>query len=194
MMLYRAIFICSVVLYATVSHSGEEFRFGLMPTVSRYYVNDPLGSTKPQDNFTPLSAIGIFDFGRDSRIFAHIYSTSFTLRASTSDIGQDVKVFGINGSYQMMLRLTRGFRPWVGLGLGYASESYTARHRITSEGYLAPGSPYQSRTVDSYTGILNASNEWKLNRDWDIGIHLQVEEPVVSGAARVFRGGIYFVY
>lgn len=192
---YRMFVLCLILLLgAGTTYANEDFRFGIMPTGSRYDVKDPDGSTSPENDLNPLSGVLIYNYGRDGRIFTHLYSASFSLKASPSDIGQDVTQVGLNATYQMMVRMARSFKPWIGLGLGYASEDYRNRHRITPEGHLAPGSPYPSRKIDNYVGVLNASLEWQANRDWDVGAHLQVEEPISSDGARAFRLGVYFVY
>jgi outer membrane autotransporter protein len=191
---------CLAALFALLLHpsfapaADKTMRFGLMPIASRYEINDPLGSTKSGSDVTPLSGVVIFDAGRDSRVFVHAYSADFQVTASTTDIGQKVKQAGINASYQTMFRLTRSIKPWLGLGLGYASERYQQRYRVTSGGFLAPGSPYESRSIENYTAVLNASHEWQYNRNYDIGLHLQYEQPISSGGASAARLGFYVVY
>jgi len=192
-MIFRILIVCSMLLFAGSSYAANEsFRFGFMPVYSMYYLHDPDGPTVAKGNITPVSAVGIYDWGRDARIFAHVYYADFTLPASSTNIGQNVKQYGFDGSYQIMWRLTRNFRPWFGLGLGFANETYTTRHTVVS-GYVPPGGSYPDRTVENFYGVLNASNQWRLSRFWDMGVHLQLEKPTGDGA-RVIRAGIYFVF
>jgi len=97
-------------------------------------------------------------------------------------------------SYQMMMRVTRGWKPWLGVGAAYANESYSNRYTVTSGGFLCATCPYPDRTNDDFLVVVNASSEWQVNRDWDMGIHLQFEQPVTSDGMRVIRFGIYAVY
>lgn len=185
----------SILLLPSFAHAADKsMRFGLMPIVSRYDINDPIGSTGAGSDVTPLSGVVIFDAGRDGRVFVHAYSADFQVTASTTDIGQKVKQNGLNASYQTMFRLTRSIKPWFGLGLGYSSERYQERHRITSGGFLAPGSPYASRSVENITAVINASHEWQYNRNFDIGLHLQYEQPISGDGASAARLGFYVVY
>jgi hypothetical protein len=97
-------------------------------------------------------------------------------------------------SYQMTLRVARGWKPWVGIGGAYASERYTDRYTVTSGGFLCATCPYPDRNKDDFLVLLNASTQWTVSRNWDMGIHLQFEQPTSSDGMRVIRFGLYAVY
>ncbi len=184
-----------LIMVASAAQANDKsIRFGIMPIATYYTINDPLGPTQSKTEVTPLSAVAIFDSGRDARFFVHAFASQFTVDASPENIGQKVKIYGINGSYQTLFRMTRVIRPWIGLGLGYASESYQNRHNITAGGYLPAGQPFPDRHEDNYTALVNLSQEWQFNRNYDIGLHVQFEKPFTSGGAQALRLGIYLVY
>ena len=194
-MRFRIAFLLAILLLPSFAHADDKsMRFGLMPMYSRYEINDPIGPTQAGSDLSTLSGVAIFDAGRDSRIFVNAFYADFNLTASTTNVGQTVKQTGVTASYQMMFRLTRSIKPWLGIGLGYESERYQNRYLTTPGGYLAPGSPYPERDVVNYPVVLNASHEWQYNRNFDIGLHLQFEQPISSDGARALRLGIYVVY
>lgn len=184
----------AILLMPSFAAAGDSMRFGIMPIFSRVDISDPDGSTEPGIDASALSGVVIFDHGRDGRIIAHAFSTQFKVDASTTDVGQTVRQSGINVSYQSMYRFTRVIRPWFGLGLGYNSERYQNRHHITPGGFLAPGSPYPSRSEEIAVVLANVSHEWQYDRDYDFGLHLQYERATSTEGAHVLRFGFYVVY
>ena len=182
-----------LLLIVPVAQAAESFRFGVLPSIASYNVEDPLGPTEQRAGFSP-AAVLLMDMGRDSRLMAQVAYDKFTTNASTTNVNNDVTSLNVGLSYQMMMRVTRGWKPWLGVGAAYANESYSNRYTLTSGGFYCSACPYPDRTKDDFLVVLNASSEWQLNRDWDMGIHLQFEQPTSSDGLRVIRFGVYAVY
>lgn len=190
----QTIILTLCILFFDISaHAAETFRFGVLPSIASYSLDDPLGPTEPRISFSP-AAVLLADMGRDSRLLANVAYDKFTTNASTTNIHNDVTSLSVGVSYQMMFRITRGWKPWFGAGVAYASETYSNRYTLTSGGFLCATCPYPDRTKDDFLFLLNASTEWQLSRDWDMGIHLQFEQPTGSNGLRVIRFGIYAIY
>ena len=170
----------------------DTFRFGFMPTISFYNLNDPTGRTKPGQNITLLSGLIFVDAGRDARFLVNGSFDKFSVAASTMDIGEDVTRLSASASYQTMFRLSRDFKPWLGFGVGDATESYKNRYLLTGGGFSTPVSPSE-RSVNNVFGLVNVSTEWELNRQWNFGFHFQYELPFGEGAS-VYKAGVYFSY
>lgn len=193
MCIRRITAILVLLLVLPAAHAAETFRFGILPSIASYSVEDPQGPTEQRAGFSP-AAVLLIDMGRDSRLLAQIAYDKFTTSASTTNVNNDVTSLNVGLSYQMMMRITRGWKPWLGVGAAYANESYSNRYTLTSGGFLCATCPYPDRTKDDFLVVLNASSEWQLNRDWDMGLHLQLEQPTGSDGLRVIRFGIYAVY
>lgn len=170
---------------------GQTFRFGWLPSATYIDVREPAGEAENYNGVTYLSGVLLADVGRDSRIFAHAHYDSFDLSASTANIHQTVNRYGLALAYQINLRITRAWKPWVGVGLGYSQDKITDRYVLTPGGFS--GASYPDRTEDSITAVGNFSSEWQLSRDWDMGLHFQWEEPLGDGV-RAVRLGLYIVY
>lgn len=170
----------------------DSFRFGILPNLAAYKVTDPNGPVESTTGFAPLTAIMFAEAGRDGRLMFQGAYDSFSLNHSTTNIGQDVTSIRGDVSYQMLVRVTRGWKPWFGVGLGYANETYKDRYTLTSGGFL--GTRYPDRTKSAFDVLINASSEWKVNKNWDMGVHLQLEQPTGSDSMRILRLGIYAVY
>lgn len=190
----KIFFIVACLLVSSVANaaSDEAFRFGWMPLMSTYNVVDPNGPTAPGNGFSYLSGVLIADAGRDARVIGHLIYDKFSLAATTENIAQDVTRMGGNISYQTLLRLTRSWKPWLGAGIGQASETYKNRYRITPGGFSAPLAEPE-RTANNVFLLINTSTEWEFNKQWDVGFQLQYEHPISDGS-RVFRAGIYLIF
>ena len=166
-------------------------RFGISPSVSAFHLKDPDGPTANGSAFTPLSGLLIASAGRDARVLVHVQYDDFSVPASTTDIGENVTRLGGDVSYQILFRLSRAWKPWGGIGLGYAGEHYTTRYTLTPGGHLA--SQYPDRSASSVALVVNTSTEWRLERDWSMGAQLQYEQALGNGASAL-RFGLYLVY
>lgn len=154
----------------THAEQSEGIKFGWAPFYSpNLTVDDPDGSTDSSQEFVALSAIALFPFGRDNRWMVNITKYDFTLDASQSDIGQDVKSTTVAGFYQRRLRLSRYFKPWVGLGPQIEFSDATGRHTIDADGFLAR--KFSDQDGLAYAVGLVASHEWQLSDHIDVGVN-----------------------
>ncbi len=178
---------CSI---ASPALSAEDaFRFGVQTSLNSYRVDDPAGSTAGGSGLS-LSGIALFDVGRDSRVMLNLNKDAYSLAASTANIGQDVSSFGGGLSYQSMLRVARTWKPWIGAGVGYASITYKNRYKLTPGGFSVP---MANRDATDITLLLNANSEWQFNREWDIGLQVQLAQSI-SDQSSTLRVGFYVVY
>lgn len=169
------IFALIPLLAAAAAVADEPLRVGVLAGGAYTQITDPDGPT--QTRFSPdLGVIAIADWARDARLFYQIRYQHFTLDADTQHIGQDVKRVGVSASYQHLLRLTRIWKPWLGVGLGYAHESDTLRHTVDSGGFLAQ--TYPDRTDSTFLAVLSASSEWRWTHNWQLGFTLQYDAPL----------------
>ncbi len=185
-------FLYMMVLCAASSpafSAEESFRYGVQTSLNSYSVDDPAGATANGSGLS-LSGIALVDAGRDSRVMLNINKDSFNLPASTTNMGQDVSSFGGGASYQRMLRLSRTWKPWIGVGLGYTSVTYKDRFTYTAGGNKIL---YADREATDTALLLNANNEWQFNQDWDIGLQVQYAKSI-SDKSNTIRVGVYAVY
>lgn len=171
--------------------ADESIRYGLMPGISQFSVDDPDGGTDPTQEFNPFNAILANDFGRDSRVLSQVYYQPFTLDAGVTTVGQEVSRGGVAVSWQGMLRIARAWKPWVGVGLGYSQDSFKKRYTVDKDGFLA--ARYANRKESAVNLILNASTEWQWTRDWDIGFHVQYETPL-EGSTQALSVSVMLLY
>jgi hypothetical protein len=179
---------------AVPAQAESPFRFGISPSLSVFAINDPIGPTDTHSGITYASALMLVDMGRDSRLMVNVSHDSFSVAPSVTNIGQDVTSTQVGASYQMVFRVTRGWKPWFGIGGGYATENYQNRNTLTPGGFKCIGCPYPDRTKDDFYVVLNTSTQWQLNRNWDMGVHLELDQPTSTDGMRAVRLGLYFVY
>lgn len=191
MIAVRALIFITIAFLPVVSVAAETFRFGWLPTVSYFDIQDPNGPTADHTGVTYLSGVVIADVGRDSRLFIHGHYDTFAVEASTTNIHESITRYGLNASYQINLRVSRSWKPWAGVGLGFVQEEAKERYTLTPGGFL--GATFPDRSINTFGALLNFSNEWRLDNNWDIGVHVQYEHPF-DDAARILRAGVYFIY
>lgn len=167
--------LCAVVFCCLLPMLGraepiETFKMGWAPSFSpNLSVDDPDGSTDATDTFSALSAIAMLPFGRDDRWIVNVTKYDFTLDASQVDIGQDVQSIAIAGFYQRRLRLSRYFKPWIGVGPQIELSDKTARHTVDADGFLAQ--TFSDQDGVAYTLGVVASHEWPLSDQLEFGIN-----------------------
>lgn len=190
----KKIFILAVALTSNFASAATDgfLRYGVMPTYSLFTVVDPNGPTAPGSGYTIFSGVVIMNMGRDSRAFGNFIRDTFSIPATTTNIAQDVTRIGGSVSYQSLFRLSKLWKPWVGVGIGSMSESYKNRYRLTDTGFSVPLSNPE-RNTNNLFWLVNTSTEWQVNKGWDMGVQLQYEQSV-GDDSNVFRVGIYAVY
>ena len=185
-------FLCFLVFGFMTSpalSADESFRFGVQTSLNRYTSYDPVGPTAGSSGLS-ISGIALYNLGRESRAMFNIDRDSYSMQGSKTNVGQDATSIGADASYQTMLRLTRTWKPWVGVGLGYNSTKYKNRFVYTAGGAKTF---YADRETTGMSVLLNTNSEWVFNRDWDLGLQLQFAK-TISNNSSIFRVGIYAVY
>jgi len=184
---------CGVLLcFSFGVYADDSFRYGFFPTTTYIDVNDPNGPANKLTYLSLFSGVLISDLGRDSRIFAQgYYDKEQEIDGDTVNIHQNVTRSGASVSYQFNSRMTREWKPWFGMGIGYNDESIINRYTRTSSGFL--NRRYDDIKNSSFTGVVSMATEWRIGRDWDAGLQIQIEESFNDGVS-VMRAGFYFVY
>lgn len=189
-MLRAIVFLVLCAVSAASFADDKSIRFGLQASMNSYKTDDPVGKT---DNATGLSVSGIalFDLGRETRAMLNINHDSYSLTGSQTTVGEDVSSFGGGLSYQKMLRVSRSWRPWVGVGLGYTSTTQSNRYTVTpgGSGHVL----YADYKTTNPSFLLNTNTEWEYNRDFNIGVQAQYSKNF-SDKASTLRVGLYIVY
>jgi len=168
-----------LALSVTTATADEPLRVGIIAGAGTYRVSDPAGPTSAA-NAPDVGVVATMDWARDARLLFQGHYQQFTLDAGTRNIGQHVKRVGVSASYQHLLRLTRDWKPWLGVGLEYTRETDSLRHTIDSGGFLA--ATYPDRSNSPLSAVLSASTEWAWTRDWDLGFSLQYDAALGANA------------
>lgn len=163
----------SVISSSAPAHADRNWHIGWMGGIIQPTVSDPAGPTDSTSTTQWKDVVFMHDYSRDYRLLAMAKQHSYTLDASPTNIGQDVDHTGIGVTVQKNLRLTRSFKPWIGAGLGYASETYEPRYLVTPTGFLSVRYPDRKQT--GVAVIANATAQWASLASTQTGVHLQYE-------------------
>jgi hypothetical protein len=186
----RILFI-AVCLFVQTAHAEHDWHIGWLGGFTRNTINDPSGPTDSANKVLWKDGVVMYDLNRDSRLFASIESLDYSVDASAVNIGQDAKRTSGLLAWQTTLRMTRSFQPWVGAGLGYASEKYSPRFTQTNTGFLK--FHYPDRNVSGVFAAVNANMQWSFIGDTFAGIHLQYEHGF-SGLSDQVLAAVFISY
>ena len=173
------------------AQAEKDWHLGWMGGLIQPTVNDPAGPTDSKSTTQWKDVVFMYDYSRDYRLLAMAKQHSYTLNASPINIGQDVDHTGLDATIQKNFRLSRSFKPWIGAGVGYASEKYEPRYRVTPTGFLSV--VYPDRKETGIALIANASAQWASFADTQTGIHLQYEYGM-GNLSRLFSVSLFISY
>jgi len=190
---YLLLALITTILFLPVIAKGESeakrsLRYGLMVGTSSMKVDDPDGKTAATTEFSFPNVLLVSDLTRDKRLFINMFGQSGTLDASTTEIGQDITRIGATGMLQFAFF---DKAVWLGAGLGVVQEKFESRHQVDDAGFL--NSEFKDRTEIAVPFLVGVSTQYSINRDLDIGLHLQYEAPL-RGDINVLSAYAYILY
>lgn len=183
----------SLLFFVLPSHALEEWHIGWLPTITSPDFTDPDGPVQQENTTTWQSIVVTKDLERDARFVIQGFMQDWQLNATNTELGQKVERSGGFISYQGFFRVTRSWKPWFGVGVGYIQESYRTRYTVLPSGYLQRAYPDRDETGPAL--ILNATvAEWDFVGPTTIAIHLQYERPFRDHMVSAMSGGVMIRY
>lgn len=113
---------------------------------------------------------------KDMRYWAEFLHHNTHLNASSNKIGQNISRSGFRVSLQKSVRIHKFWAPWFGVGADISQITYTLRHTIDEENFLLKS--YSDRKSTALSVVLNASNDWAIERDLTLNAKLEQSIPV----------------
>jgi len=175
--------------FASLTHA-DTFEYGLLPVVGLYKSSLDL-DTEVLPAVNLLSGLLIINSGRSSRFWIQGQYHSLDFDGNETQIGQTVSGFEIATLYQSRFRLSRHFKPWLGIGFSVASLAFKDRFVTDNQGFLA-----QRFDDTSKTGVavdLNFTTQMDWFKDYDTGLSLRVSLPTNDVLAKV-EAGFYITF
>ena len=170
---------------------ADGWNIGWLVTESQFKLSDHDGPSAAKAEFGLMNFVLAAPRERDDRFLAQLSLDRFDTAASTTGIGASVKRLDASLSYQTRLRASRYWKPWVGIGLGFANETQRSRYTVRSDGFLARS--YPEINQNGLVAVVNATSEWAIAEQWTLGVHLQYEEPL-GHTARGLRAGLIVLF
>lgn len=178
-----------LITFASLTHA-DTFEYGLLPVVGLYKSSLDL-DTEVTPAVNLLSGLLIINSGRSSRFWLQGQYHSLDFDGTKTEIGQTVSGFEVAVLYQSRFRLSRHFKPWLGIGLSIATLEFKDRFITDNQGFLA-----QRFDDTSETGIavdLNFTTETDWFKDYDTGFSFRVSLPTNDVLAKV-EAGFYITF
>ena len=178
-------------LLAMASHThADTFEYGFLPVVGLYKSSlDVDTEVLPAVNL--LSGLLIINSGRGSRFWIQGQYHALEFDGSETQIGETVSGFDVAVLYQSKFRLSRHFKPWLGIGLSVAVLEFKDRYTTDNQGFLA-----QRYDDTSETGLavdLNFTTETDWIKDYGTGFSFRVSVPTNDVLAKV-EAGFYITF
>lgn len=154
---------------------------GLLAGLSHGDVDDPDGAVDAEI-YLRLALLGAARLQANRRLLGEIFYHRYDTDPGGRAVGQDVRRLGAALSYQAKFPRWP-LAPWAGAGLAYSSDRFEERVTVAADGFLDRRFP--DRDDNTLALVLNATAQRAWIRGWDVGIHVQYEQPV-SGDATTF--------
>lgn len=167
-------------------------RVGLTFGSAYFLVTDPSGSTRSAWAARPFNLVYSQRFGTGWRHWEELFFQQGSLEAGTSTIGQTIKQAGFRASLQHSINLGPIWTPWFGGGIQVSRDRFHERHTVDAQGYLNQVLPDRSQTETAV--ILNASSEWRMDWNWDIGVKLEQAVPLRNEGVKTSSASLLFLY
>lgn len=156
----------------------QDGRVGITFGSAYFSVIDANGSSHGDWAARPFNLVYSERFGSGWRHWEELYYQKGSLQATTDLIGQTIKQTGLRMSLQHNINLGPVWTPWFGGGLQFSRDQFHERHTVDAQGYLNQILP--NRDESETAVIVNASSEWRMDWDWDIGVKLEHAMPLDS--------------
>lgn len=125
-----------LLFFTSLSNAEDDLGIGIGLGVFLFSPDDPSGDADVTLSVTPLSIYYTTELGRDTRIMSNFTYLTYDVDASTTSIGQEVTRVSLTAMYQSRFRVSRSFKPWLGLGLTFGTEEFENRFTIDKDGFL----------------------------------------------------------
>ena len=147
-------------------------KVGYSPSYVAYEITDPDGSTDSVSEFVPVSGVLVWKLTKKTRLWSQYSFLDAEIDSSETDIGQDIVSHEIVVNYQKQFALSRSFKPWFGLGLGFNSAEFTSRHTVDQDGFL--DQVFEDRDEAFASIHANMSYEWEINNQVSFGLNADI--------------------
>jgi len=158
---------------------ADTFQFGLSPALINVRVPNIEGDSLSQSSLQPFSAMFIYEGRRDIRWLNTLSYSDFHINATPSNIGLSVESLALATHYQLRQRWTRHFKPWIGVGAGMSYDTFTKRHLVDNDGFLAAS--FDDQDAVSFSLNVNVAHEWHVSGNFTAGFNLVYQHALNDG-------------
>jgi len=179
----------SLLTFASLVHA-DTFEYGFLPVVG-FYKSSVDKDTEVLADVNVLSGLLIINSGRNSRIWTQAQYHSLDFDGSKSKIGERVKGFEIAMLYQSNFRVSRHFKPWLGVGISVATLKFKDRYIKDDQGFL--DRRFDNKTKTGLAVDFNFTTETNWFDDYDTGFSFRLSVPTNDVLAKA-EAGFYITF
>jgi len=178
------------LIACTSSAHTDTFEYGFLPVVGVYQSSLDL-DTEVLPAVNLLSGLLIINSGRSSRFWIQGQYLSLDFDGDQTEMGESVSGFEVAALYQSEFRLSRHFKPWLGIGLSVTSLEFKDRYTTDSQGFLAQRYADTSETGLAVDVNFTTATDWF--KDYDTGFSFRVSLPTNDVLATI-EAGLYITF
>lgn len=186
---FKGIFI-SFIFFLPSLTSADTFQYGILPVVGIYQSSLDLDTEKLTD-VNVLSGLMIINAGRSSRYWIQAQYHSLDFEGSQTQIGQQVSGFDVAAIYQSKFRLSRHFKPWLGMGLSVTALEFKDRFITDNQGFLVQRFDNTTETGLAVDFNFTVDTDWF--DDYGTGFSLRASVPVNDVLGKI-EAGFYITF
>ena len=179
-----------LLLFIPAMSFADAFEYAWMPVVGVYQSSMDV-DTEVLTVGNALSGVLMINAGRSRRYWIQGQYHSLKFDGNETEIGQQISGFEIAGLYQSQFRVSRHFKPWLGVGLSFAALEFKNRFLTDNQGFLT-----QTFSDETKAGIaidFNFTSEIDWFDQYESGVALRISVPMNDVLSK-FEAGFYISF
>ena len=169
---------------------AETFDYAWLPALGQYqsFVDE---DSEQRLLGNVLSGVILINTGRSSRWWVQGLYIDIDFDGTETEIGQNISGLEVAAIYQSRYRLSRHFKPWLGMGLSAAVLEFEDRYLTDDQGFLAQSFPDTQETALNLE--LQFVTDIDLLDDYETGISVRASIPTNDVLGKI-EVALYIVF
>ena len=160
----------SISLPGIVS-ANVDMQIGYRANFSLFHVDDEVIGMNRTFLVQPFNVFSTGEIRRDLFWTSDLSWKPIKTSTASGGIAQKIAVAEIDFGLDYQWRLSRQFKPRLGVGVGYTNSRYSNRYTTDPDGFLLDR--YDDDNKNNFLVYLNASHYWTISREWALGANLR---------------------
>ncbi len=175
-----------LILLPMVVNAGEDtVLYSVSPSLF-FGSLDGENSSESTISVIPIAFSIGFKTTKYQRALINLSLIDINFDAEGTEIGQSLEGVRIDFNYQWHLRLSKRFRPWIGVGVFTGNYDAESRHLVDSEGFLIQR--LDDKSISDAGIVINFTNQFKISNipfNYELGYYQSLDDGLSGFAVKL---------